>query len=186
MKSIIQQVNELSTPIGDDRGFSIKLEDFVERVIGAWMEDDIFFRGFDREFAPMLHDPRVGDANLVVFKKEGMNCFFGYPECRTQLMLRLGLNGNAHRYTTEIQAAIMIFLARYGFEYVGTFTVKDIVDYDALNHGRPDTRNLSVHKSMLGRVIKDIDHVGFRLRERQWGRDMYLLVPKGNLVREVN
>jgi hypothetical protein len=182
MQKLSQKVVELARLGGDHRDYKgmepFDPNQFVNNVILDWAADDVFFRGFDRSFLQAMNMP--GEVtNLTVFKKEGMNCYFGYPESRSAIMNQLDLRN----YNAEITAAVMIVLSRAGFEYLGVFEAQQIVDYRYGEKGNsPQTKSFSVDKSMVGKIIRRQEHIGFAMNPESWGHDMYLLVPRDNLI----
>ncbi|MNY60510.1 hypothetical protein D3C86_1970740 [compost metagenome] len=108
-----------------------------------------------------------------------MNCYFGYPESRSAIMNQMDLRN----YSAEITAAVMIVLSRAGFEYLGVFQAQQVIDYRYGEKGdAPQTKSFSVDKSLVGKVIRQPEHVGFAMNPESWGPEMYLLVPRNNLI----
>ncbi|MCO6704766.1 hypothetical protein [Streptomyces sp. CHB9.2] len=181
MQKLSQKVVELAQMHGDFRDYKgmepFDPNQFINNVILDWAADDVFFRGFDRHFLESIRHPDL-ETNLVVFKKEGMNCYFGYPESRSAIMNQMDLRN----YSAEITAAMMIVVSRAGFEFLGVFKAQHIIDYRFGSDGSsPETKRLSVDKSMVGKVIRQVEHVGFTLKPEAWGQNMPLLVPQDNL-----
>lgn len=182
MQKLSQKVVELAQMHGDCRDYKgmepFDPNQFINNVILDWAADDVFFRGFDRSFLQALNMPNE-ITNLAIFKKEGMNCYFGYPESRSAIMNQMDLRN----YSAEITAAVMIVLSRAGFEYLGVFEAQRIIDYRYGDKGNsPLTKSFSVDKSLVGKVIARQEHVGFAMNPESWGHDMYLLIPRDNLI----
>lgn len=151
---------------------------FITRAIQEWVESDPYFRKPSPGLVSGLANSNAKTL-LVVFRKPGLDCYFGYPECRTTVLSRLGIDGGDNSgYAVQINAAHMMFLAAGGFEFKGIFVAQDILDYNKSINRAPETRTFAVDKSLLGPVVKTVEHIGFKV-ERVWGgENKYLLVPK--------
>lgn len=182
MQKLSQKVVELAQMHGDFRDYKgmepFDPNQFINNVILDWAADDVFFRGYDRSFLYAMNDLNE-DTQLAIFKKEGLNCYFGYPESRSPIMNQMDLRN----YTAEITAAVMIVVSRAGFEYLGSFRAQDLIDYFHGDKQRvAETKSFEVDRSLVGKVIKRVQHVGFAMKSESWGPDMYLLVPRDNLI----
>jgi hypothetical protein len=180
--AIAKLIRETGKPIGDQRsghgGEFVSPNQFIENVLVDWMEDDVFYRRHSKTLARDLNNARE-KTSLVIFKKQGLDAYFGYVECRTQLMSRLNLGQSiAGAYSTQLRAALMMFLASEGLEFVGVYHAQSIFNYNhSVNHP-PQTRNFSVDKSLIGKTIRQIEHVGFHMDPHTWGENKWCLIPK--------
>lgn len=176
---MVKKVLELGEPVGDYRHFNPQW--FITNAIREWAESDVFFRGADLSFAQRLNEFRLAEeVELVLFKKPGIDCFFGYPEARTPIMNQLGLSVMG-AYRAEMTASIMYFLAVEGYEFIGYFKANQLIDYSQTQDGSPITKAIAIHKSHEGKVVRRRDHIGFKMT-RGFGDDIMMLVPRDCLV----
>lgn len=185
LTKLLENIKGLGRVCGDKRMVSENVEmrfcesdEFIKRAIHEWAHGDPYFRRVSPSMVSGLNNS-TAKTMLVVFRRPGLDCYFGYPECRTTVLTRLGITGGDNAgYGVQIRAAHMMYLADAGFEFMGILVAQDILDYNKSVNRPPETRNFAVDKSLIGKVVNQVEHVGFKVDPLWGGENKWLLVPK--------
>lgn len=170
----------LAVQLADVRGKTVgrMLPDaLIREAIVKWGQGDLFYRSEIAGMARKLNQEDA-DLHLCVFRQPNTDHFFAFPENRSVLLNRLGINGDDNGgYDSHIRAELIQALDEEGFEYFGTH--KPQLKYSTFGHARVETKSFTIDQARLGKILKVRNYIGFKMASGHW-----CLVPQINFVRE--